>query len=108
MEALLPGVGGHIKFVWTDGKPPKYWVFLCGAFLVFCLAWVTLAIFFSRFGQVVPDSMHSASRLYDGKLYYFPTFVLWLYDFGLFIVMVWMFVLVAIMAFYRKMVPRDS
>src|SRR6266849_4990769 len=107
-EVLLPGGSRHYKYVWTDGKPPKYWVFLGSAFLVFCLAWVILAIFFSRFGQVLPDSMHSASRLYDGKLYYFPASVLWFHDFDLFIVMAWMFILGAIMAFYRKIVPRNS
>jgi len=52
--------------------------------------------------------MHSASRLYDGKLYYFPASVLWFHDFDLFIVMAWMFILGAIMAFYRKIVPRNS
>jgi len=45
--------------------------------------------------------------MYNNKIYYFPSFVLWLHDFGLFIVMGWMFVLGAIMVFYRKMVPID-
>jgi len=107
-EVRLPGGGRYHKFVWTGGKPPKYWVALGSAFLVFCLVWVMVEIFFWRLGQPSPDSIHSSSRLYDGKLYYFPTIVLWLHDFGLFVVMAWMFVLVAIMAFYRKMVPRNS
>jgi hypothetical protein len=108
LEARLPGGSRYYKYVWTDGKPPKYWVVLGIVFLAFCIVWVMLEIFFWRFGQPVPDSIHSASRLYDGKLYYFPTIVLWLHDFGLFVVMAWMFVLAAIMAFYRKMVPRNS
>jgi hypothetical protein len=106
-EALLPG-GARMKVVWIDGKPPKYWVLLGRAFLAFCFVWVMVAIFFRRFGQTVPDSFHSSSRLYDGKLYYFPPIVLLLHDFGSFVVMAWMFVLAVIMAFYRKMVPRDS
>ena len=107
-EALLPGGGAPYKVVWVDGKPPKYWVLLGRAFLAFCLVWVMLQIFFWRFGQTSPDFIHSSSRLYDGKLYYFPPIVLWLHDFGLFIVMAWMFVLAVIIAFYRKMVPRNS
>jgi hypothetical protein len=67
-----------------------------------------LEIFFWRLGQVAPDSIQSSSRLYDGKLYYFPTIALWLHDFGLFVAMAWMFVPAAIMAFYREMVPRGS
>ncbi len=117
----MPGGGRYHKFVWTGGKPPKYWVALGSAFLVFCLVWVMVEIFFWRLGQPSmveilfwrlgqpsPDSIHSSSRLYDGKLYYFPTIVLWLHDFGLFVVMAWMFVLAAIMAFHRKVVPRNS
>ena len=104
----MPGGGAPYKVVWIDGRPPKYWVFLGGAFLAFCLAWVILVMLFWRFGQTVPDSIHTSSRFYDGKLYYFPPIVLWLHDCGLFVVMAWMFILAAIMAFYRKMVPRDS
>jgi hypothetical protein len=106
--APLPGGSRHHKFVWADGKPPKYWVILATAFLAFCFIWVLLVVFFWRFGQAVPDSMHSSARLFDGKIYYFPAFVLWLRDFGLLIVMAWMFILAVIMAFYRIMVPRDS
>src|SRR5216684_3582526 len=106
-EAPLPG-GARYKVVWIDGKPPKYWVLLGRAFLAFCVVWVMLEILFWRFGQTVQDSIHSSSRLYHGKLYYFPPIVLWLRDFGLFIMMAWMFVLAVIMAFYRKMVPRNS
>ena len=106
-EAQLPGGSRYFKLVWTAGKPPKYWVVLASTFLAFCLGWVTLEILFWRFGQTVHDSIHSSSRLYDGKVYYFPPIVLWLHDFGLFVVMAWMFVLAAIMAFYRKMVPRN-
>ncbi len=108
LEALLPGGSRYYKFVWIDGKPPKFWVVLGSGFLAFCFAWVMLEIFFWRFSQAVPDSMHSSPRLYDGKLYYFPTTVLWLHDFGLFVVMACMFILAAIMAFYRKLVPRNS
>ena len=103
----MPG-GARYKVVWIDGKPPKYWVLLGRAFLAFCVVWVMLEILFWRFGQTVQDSIHSSSRLYHGKLYYFPPIVLWLHDFGLFIMMAWMFVLAVIMAFYRKMVPRNS
>jgi hypothetical protein len=104
----LPGGRRYYKFVWTDGKPPKYWVALGSAFLAFSFAWVMLEIFFWRLGQTAPDSIHSSFRLHEGKLYHFPTLVLWLQDFGLFVVMAWMFVLAAIMAFYRKLVPGNS
>lgn len=107
-EVLLPGGSRHYKLVWTDGKPPKYWVVLGSAFLAFCFVWVALEVFFRRLGQTAPDSVHSTSRFYDGKLYYFPPIVLWLHDFGLFVVIAWMFVLAAIAAFYRKMIPRNS
>src|SRR6266567_2768667 len=115
VNANFEGLGGAIAWrrwalqVRLDRREAaKYWVVLGSAFLAFCFAWVLLEIFFSRFRQTVPDSIHSSSRLYEGKLYYFPTIVLWFHDFGLFVVMAWMFVLAAIMAFYRKMVPRNS
>jgi hypothetical protein len=103
----LPG-GSRIKYVWVDGKPPKYWVILGVAFLVYCAVWILLVVFFWRFARSAPDALHFSSRMYNNKIYYFPSFVMWLHDFGLFIVMGWMFVLAAIMALYRKMVPRDS
>lgn len=43
--------------------------------------------------------------MYNNKIYYFPAFILWLHDFGLFIIMGWVFVLGVTMAFYRKIVP---
>ena len=102
----MPGFG-RIKVVWVDGKPPRYWVFLGLAFLSFSLVWLMLELLFWRFGQTHPDGMHSSSRLLSEKVYYFPAIVLWLHDYGLFVEMAWMFVLGVIMAFYRKMVPRD-
>ncbi len=102
----MPGAS-QIKVVWIHGKPPKYWVILGVAFLAFCAAWILLALSFWRFARSASDAMHTSSRMYNNKIYYFPSFVLWLHDFGLFIVMGWMFVLGAIMVFYRKMVPID-
>ncbi len=102
----MPGCG-RIKVVWVDGKPPRYWVILGLTFLSFCLVWLMLDHFFRRFGLTHPDTLHSSSRLFDGKVYYFPAMILWLHDYGLFVMMAWMFVLAVIMSFYRRMVPRD-
>jgi hypothetical protein len=107
-ETPLPGGSRYFKVVWTGGKPPRYWVILSIPFLAFCLVWVLFKVFFWRFGQNMPDSMHSSARFFYGRIYYFPALVLWMHDFGLFVVMAWIFVLGVIMAFYRKMVPRDS
>jgi hypothetical protein len=104
-EVLMPG-GRVYKFVWVDGKPPRYWTICAIALLLFALGWLTLAHFFLRFGLTHPDAMHSSSRVFDDKVYYFPAAVLWLHDYGLFVVMAWMFVLALIMAFHRRMVPR--
>jgi hypothetical protein len=102
----VPG-GSRIKVVWVDGKPPRYWVILGLTFLSFCLFWLMLELFFWRFGQAHPDGVYSSSRLGGDKVRYLPAIVLWLHDYGLFVVMAWMFVLAVIMAFYRKMVPRE-
>jgi len=103
----VPGGTRAYKFVWVNGKPPRYWTILAIALLLFSLFWVMLAHFFWRFGLTHSDALHSSSRFFDDKVYYFPAVVLWLHDYGLFVVMAWMFVLAVIMAFYRRMVPRN-
>jgi hypothetical protein len=104
----MPGGSRNHRFVWIDGKPPRYWVVLGILFLVFVLLWILALINFERFGRPAPDSFHSTAVLEDTGIRFYPPFLFWLVYLGLFVVMAWMFGLGVIMAFKRKIVYEDN
>ena len=103
----MPG-GTRIKVVWVNGKPPKYLVILNCLTVVLSLVWLLVLMSFGRFGQIVPDALHSSARFYQGKIYYFPSSVLWFHDFGWFAIFALVSIVAVATSFYRKMVPPDS
>jgi hypothetical protein len=102
---MVGGTRSH-KFVWVDGKPPRYWVCLAILFLAFVLLWILAVATFERFGRPTPDSFHSVAALEDSGLKFYPPVVFLLVYRGLFVIMAWLFVLGLIMAFNRVRASR--
>ena len=101
----MPGAGRPFKYVWVDGKAPRYWTVMAIALCAFVLCWVSIISNLPRFAAAKPDTIHSYPMMGNGSsIHYYPSVVVWIAEYGLFIVVAWMFVLALIMAFKRTMV----
>ena len=101
-------LGGHgprdDKFVWSDGKPPRYWVVSALLFVAFVLLWLLALLNLDGSGRPVQDSFHSLAVLEDSHLRFYPAFLFWLVHRGLLLIMAWMLAPGLVMAFKRKKV----
>jgi hypothetical protein len=104
----LPGGSRLHTPVWIDGKAPRYWVVMAVALLLFSLSWVLIIHYLHSFATTKPDAMHSLSMMTGNHVQYYPRIVVWVAEYGLFVVMVWMFILALIMAFKRRMVLKEN
>jgi hypothetical protein len=103
---VMLGGSRNYKFVWVDGKPPRYWVFL--AILFFVLVWLLVFLNFEAFGRPSPDSLHTVATWEASGLRFYPAILIWLQYRGLFLAMAWLFVLAVTMAFNRIAVRREK
>ena len=100
----MPGGGRPFTYVWVDGKAPRYWTVMAIALCVFVLCWFSIIGNLPRFATTKPDSIHSLSIMKGSFIQYYPPVVVWIAEYGLFMVMGWIFVLALIMAFKRTVV----
>jgi hypothetical protein len=100
----VPGSRRSFKYVWVDGKPPRYFVGLGIGLLAFVCIWLGLLILGDRFAVSAPDTLHRAPLLRHGRVVYLPPGVVWLVYQGLFVVMGWLLLLGIVMAFKRQAV----
>jgi hypothetical protein len=105
--ALPGGSRTHIH-VWDEGKPPRYWVVLAILLLCFVLFWLLTVFFLPNAGSVKPDNLHSVPSFVGNRMEFFPVPLVWVADYGLFAVMVWLFLLGLIMAVKRTSVPKGQ
>ena len=102
----MPGGRRTHDYVWTDGKPPRAWV-ICGLLLlVFVGFWILLLVNGDRFESPVRDRFHSLAVMHDSRVVFYPAALFWFVNYGLFVIMGWMFILGVVMAIKRKAVPR--
>jgi hypothetical protein len=74
------------------------------ALCVFVFLWISIISNLRRFATTEPDRIHSFSIMNGNRIHYYPPVVVWIAEYGLFIVMAWLFILALVMAFKRTMV----
>jgi hypothetical protein len=104
----LPGGSRVFIYVREEGKPPRYWVVLAILLLCFVLLWLLTVYFLPKASSAKPDNLHSVPRFVGNRIEFFPGLLVWIVDYGLFVVMVWVFPLGLIMAVKRTPVPRGT
>jgi hypothetical protein len=104
LRRSVPGLRRSFKYVWIEGRPPRYFVQLGIGLMGFVCVWSLLAVFGGKLAVSNPDGFHRTPFPYHGSVVYFPPGVVWLVYHGLFVVMGWLFLLGLIMAFKREAV----
>jgi hypothetical protein len=102
----LPGGSRLYEPVWVDGKAPRYWAVMAVALILFSVSWVLIIWYLQGFATTKPDALHSLSMMKGNHIQYYPPVVVWVAEYGLFVVMVWVFILALIVAFKRTMVLK--
>jgi uncharacterized membrane protein YhaH (DUF805 family) len=104
----LPG-GPRVNIhVWEEGRPPRYWVVFAILLLCFVAFWLLTVYFLPSASSAKPDNLHSVPRFVGNRIEFFPAVLVWVVDYGLFVVMVWLFLLGLIMAVKRTSVPKGT
>src|SRR5208282_5168436 len=98
---ILPGGSRASIHVWDEGKPPRYWVVLAILLLCFVAFWLLTVYFLPNAASAKPDNLHTVPRFVGNRIEFFPVLLVWVVDYGLFVVMVWLFLLGLIMAVKR-------
>lgn len=98
----MPGSASKVTRVWTEGKPPGYWMALALGLLVFTVLWAFDFYFLSDFGVSRLDAGHSVARLEGTHVKYYPALQYWFANLGLFVIMAWLLLLGLIMVFKRN------
>ena len=104
----MPGGYRAFNYVWDGGKPPRYWVVLVILLFCFLLVWLLTVHFLPSTSSIKSDNLHSVPRFAGNRIEFYPPVLVWVADYGLFVMMVWLFLLGLIMAFKRTAVPTAS
>jgi hypothetical protein len=76
--------------------------------LLLVWVWIWLAYSAQDFAKSQPDAVHMVSRTVGSRIYYYPRVILWIRDYGLFVIMAWTFILGVIMASKRSAIRRGA
>lgn len=76
--------------------------------LIFCLSCVLIIRYLPNFATTKPDATHSLAMMNGNHVQYYPPLAVWITEYGLFVVMVWTFILALIMAFKRTSVSKGK